>query len=49
MTLTKHSRLVAPVVVAATGSVIAGAVAIGHTWAGAQVAEVVTLLLGVGY
>ena len=49
MTKTKFSRLLAPVVVTVAGSVIAGAVAIGHTWADALIAELVTLVIGIGY
>jgi uncharacterized membrane protein len=39
----------APTVVAVAGSVLAGAVAIGHFWGDALITEVITLLLGIGY
>jgi hypothetical protein len=47
--ISKHPRLVAPLVVTAAGTVIAIAVGIGHTWTGALVTEVVVILLSVGY
>lgn len=49
MTRSKSARLLAPAAIVATGSILAGAVAIGHTWGDALATEVVTLLLSVGY
>jgi uncharacterized membrane protein len=40
---------VAPVVVLVAGTVIAGSIAIGHTWSDAAIAEVVTAFLSIGY
>jgi len=49
MTRARHSRLLAPAVIAVAGSVLAGAVAIGHSWRDAVVTEVVALLLCIGF
>lgn len=49
MTKTRHPHVLAPAVVTVAGTVLSGAVAIGHSWRDALIAEVVTLLLGVGY
>ena len=49
MSKNHRSRFVAPAVVLAAGSVISGAVAIGHAWNDAVIAEVVTVLLSFGY
>ncbi len=45
----KGSRLYAPGCTLIVGSVIAGAVAIGHTWGDALIAEIVTLVAATGY
>jgi hypothetical protein len=44
-----NSRLTVPVTVSAAGSVVAGAVAVGHTWRGALITEVVTLVIAAAY
>lgn len=49
MTSSKRQRLTAPVVVFVGGTIIAAAIAIGHGWSNAGVAEGVTVLLAVGY
>jgi hypothetical protein len=49
MTSTKSQRLTAPAVVWVGGTIIAGAIAIGHGWSNAALAEGITILLGVGY
>jgi hypothetical protein len=49
MTKTHNSRLTVPLTVSAAGSVIAGAVAVGHTWRGALITEVVTLVIAAAY
>jgi hypothetical protein len=49
MTRTNGSRLITPVIVTLAGSIVAGAIAVGHTWGDALVAEIVTLVLAVGY
>jgi uncharacterized membrane protein len=49
MSKIRRSRFVAPVLVLAAGSIISGAVAIGHTWNDAVVAEAVTVLLSFVY
>lgn len=45
----KGSRLYAPGCTLIVGSEVAGAVAIGHTWGDALVAEIVTLVAATGY
>ena len=42
-------RLLAPLTVIAAGSIVAGAVAVGHTWFDALIAEMVTLAVATGY
>jgi hypothetical protein len=49
MTKTHHSRLAVPITVIAAGTVIAGAVAAGHTWQGALITELVTLVIAAAY
>ena len=49
MTRFTRSRFLAPAVVAVAGSVLAGAVAMGHSWGDAIITEIVTLLLGICY
>ena len=49
MNRTRRSHLLAPVVVSVAGTGVAGAVAIGHSWADALITELVTLLIGTGY
>jgi hypothetical protein len=45
----KHSRYLAPVIVFGAGTVMAGAVAAGHTWADALITEVITIVLAAAY
>jgi hypothetical protein len=45
----KNSRAYAPLCTLVIGTIIAGAVAIGHTWADALIAEIVTVVVGLGY
>ncbi len=45
----KNSRAFAPLWTVVVGSVIAAAVAIGHTWAEALITEIVTLVFSVAY
>jgi hypothetical protein len=42
-------RLLAPLAVIAAGSIVAGAVAVGHTWLDALITEIVTLAVATGY
>lgn len=49
MKLVKNSRAYAPLCTLVIGSIIAGAVAIGHTWADALIAEIVTVVVSLGY
>ena len=49
MNRSTRARLRAPLVVWIAGTIVAGAVAIGHTWADALIAEVVTVVLGGAY
>jgi hypothetical protein len=44
-----HSRAFAPLGTLVIGTLVAGAVAIGHTWADALIAEIVTVVASVGY
>jgi peptidoglycan/LPS O-acetylase OafA/YrhL len=41
----RHPRLLAPLATLMAGTVVAAAVAIGHTWAGAIATEIVTLIV----
>lgn len=41
----RHPRLLAPFGTFVAGTIVAGAVAIGHTWAGAIATEVVTVIV----
>jgi uncharacterized membrane protein len=43
------SRLLMPITVFAAGSIVAGAVDVGHTWLDALIAEIVTLAVATGY
>lgn len=49
MTKFSKTRLLVPTTVFAAGTVIAGAVDIGHTWSDALIAEVVTVAIAVAY
>ena len=49
MIRTRNSRLYAPIATVVVGSVVAGAIAIGHTWGDALIAEIVTLVVALGY
>jgi uncharacterized membrane protein len=49
MTKIHRSRIAVPITVIAAGSVIAGAVAVGHTWQGALITELVTLAIATAY
>jgi cobalamin synthase len=45
----RNSRAFAPLCTLLIGTLIAGAVAIGHTWADALIAEIVTVVVSIGY
>lgn len=47
--ISKHPRLVTPLVVTAAGTVVAIAAGIGHTWTDALLTEVVVIFLAVAY
>jgi peptidoglycan/LPS O-acetylase OafA/YrhL len=49
MKTVKNSRAYAPLWTIAIGSILAGAVAIGHTWGDALITEVVTLAISLVY
>lgn len=49
MTSTKTQRFTAPAVVFVGGTIIAAAIAVGHGWSNAAIAEVVTIVLAAGY
>jgi uncharacterized membrane protein len=49
MTKLHNSRLAVPITVIAAGSVIAGAVAVGHTWQGALITELVVVVIAAAY
>src|ERR1700722_17158825 len=49
MTKMLKSRFTVPVTVIAAGSVVAGAVAVGHTWRGALITELMSLAIAVAY
>jgi hypothetical protein len=46
---TSSQRWMAPTVVGVAGTLVAGALAIGHGWSKALIAEVVTVILSAGY
>lgn len=45
----RYSRAYAPLGTLVIGTLVAGAVAIGHTWADAMIAEIVTVVVSIGY
>jgi hypothetical protein len=45
----RNSRAFAPVCTLVIGTLVAGAVAIGHTWGDALIAEIVTVVVSLGY
>ncbi len=45
----RYSRAFAPVCTLLIGTLIAGAVAIGHSWGDALIAEIVTVVVSLGY
>jgi uncharacterized membrane protein len=49
MTKINKSRLLVPITVIAAGSIVAGAVAVGHTWPDALIAEIVALAVATAY
>jgi hypothetical protein len=49
MTKRHNSRFAVPITVIAAGSVLAGAVAAAHTWQGALITELVTLVIAAAY
>lgn len=49
MNARKSSSFIGVITVAVAGTVMTGAVALGHTWGDALISEVVTMLLALGY
>lgn len=49
MNKVKHSRFLVSVLVFGAGTVMAGAVAVGHTWTDAMITEVITIVLAAAY
>lgn len=49
MNARKSSSFIGVITVAVAGTVMSGAVALGHTWGDALISEVVTMLLALGY
>ena len=45
----RNSRAFAPLGTLVIGTLVAGAVAIGHTWGDALIAEIVTVVVSLGY